>query len=151
MRLDALQDLRVGMVRALIAMKGFQSVAAMILVSELGEVDRFAHSRQVMAYLGLVPSEHSSGGKRRQGGITKAGNGTARRMHGSPGVRSMAVQARGPGNAAGTLSPGPAPGSKDADDATLELARRAVEEALNAVTARAYELADGATAGDASG
>jgi transposase len=33
-----------------------------------------------MAYLGLVPSEHSSGSKRRQGGITKAGNGTARRM-----------------------------------------------------------------------
>ena len=33
-----------------------------------------------MAYLGLVPSEHSSGGTRRQGGVTKAGNGTARRM-----------------------------------------------------------------------
>ena len=39
----------------------------------------------------------------------------------------------------------------DADDATLELARRAVEEALNAVTARAYEIVDGAPAGGASG
>jgi len=40
----------------------------------------FANPRQLMAYLGLVPSEHSSGGTRRQGGITKAGNGAARRM-----------------------------------------------------------------------
>ena len=61
-------------VRALMAMKGFQSVAAMILVSELGEVHRFAHPRQVMAYLGLVPTEHTSSDRRRQGHITKCGN-----------------------------------------------------------------------------
>jgi transposase len=61
-------------VRALIAMKGFQTVAAMILVSELGEVHRFGHPRQVMAYLGLVPSERSSSDRRRQGHITKCGN-----------------------------------------------------------------------------
>ena len=61
-------------VRALIAMKGFQMVAAMILVSELGEVHRFGHPRQVMAYLGLVPSERSSSDRRRQGHITKCGN-----------------------------------------------------------------------------
>src|SRR6266481_5876166 len=65
-------------VRALMAMKGFQTVAAMILVSELGEVDRFAHSRQVMAYLGLVPTENTSNDKRRQGRITKCGNAHAR-------------------------------------------------------------------------
>jgi transposase len=61
-------------VRALMAMKGFQTVAAMILVSELGEVHRFAHPRQVMAYLGLVPTENTSNDKRRQGRITKCGN-----------------------------------------------------------------------------
>jgi hypothetical protein len=44
------------------------------------DITRFANPRQLMAYLGLVPSEHSSGGTRRQGGITKAGNGAARRM-----------------------------------------------------------------------
>ena len=65
-------------VRALMAMKGFQTVAAMILVSELGEVDRFAHPRQVMAYLGLVPTENTSSDKRRQGRITKCGNAHAR-------------------------------------------------------------------------
>ena len=61
-------------VRALMAMKGFQTVAAMILVSELGEVHRFAHPRQLMAYLGLVPTEHTSSDRRRQGHITKCGN-----------------------------------------------------------------------------
>lgn len=65
-------------VRALMAMKGFQTVAAMILVSELGEIHRFAHPRQVMAYLGLVPTEKTSSDKRRQGRITKCGNAHAR-------------------------------------------------------------------------
>ena len=65
-------------VRALMAMKGFQTVAAMILVSELGEVHRFAHPRQVMAYLGLVPTENTSNDNRRQGHITKCGNAHAR-------------------------------------------------------------------------
>ena len=59
-------------VRALMAMKGFQTVAAMIVVSELGEVRRFAHPRQVMAYLGLVPTENTSSDKRRQGRITNS-------------------------------------------------------------------------------
>jgi transposase len=54
-------------VRALMAMKGFQTAAAMIVVSELGTLDRFTHPQQVMAYLGLVPSEKSSGDRRRQG------------------------------------------------------------------------------------
>jgi transposase len=65
-------------VRALMAMKGFQTVAAMIVVSELGEVHRFAHPRRVMAYLGLIPSENTSSDKRRQGAITKCGNAHAR-------------------------------------------------------------------------
>jgi transposase len=65
-------------VEALMALKGFQSVAAMILVSELGAIDRFAHPRQLMAYLGLIPSENTSSDKRRQGAITKCGNAHAR-------------------------------------------------------------------------
>ena len=67
-------------VRALQALRGMALVAAATLVAELGDITRFANPRQLMAYLGLVPSEHSSGGTRRQGGITKAGNGSARRM-----------------------------------------------------------------------
>lgn len=65
-------------VRALMAFKGFQIVAAMITISELGALHRFEHPRQLMAYLGLVPSESTSSDKRRQGGITKCGNPHAR-------------------------------------------------------------------------
>jgi len=67
-------------VEALQALRGVALVGAATLVAELGDITRFTKPRQLMAYLGLVPSEHSSGGTRRQGGITKAGNGAARRM-----------------------------------------------------------------------
>jgi transposase len=67
-------------VQALQALRGVRLVAAATLVAELGDITRFTNPRQLMAYLGLVPSEHSSGNTRRQGGITKAGNGAARRM-----------------------------------------------------------------------
>ena len=67
-------------VRALQALRGVRLVSAATLVAELGDITRFNNPRQLMAYLGLVPSEHSSGRTRRQGGITKAGNGAARRM-----------------------------------------------------------------------
>ena len=67
-------------VRALQALRGVVLVAAATLIAELGDITRFANPRQLMAYLGLVPSENSSGRTRRQGGITKAGNGAARRM-----------------------------------------------------------------------
>ncbi|MDZ4862754.1 MAG: transposase [Gemmatimonadota bacterium] len=60
------------------AFKGFQLVAAMITVSELGDLHRFEHPRQLMGYLGLVPSEQTSGAGRRQGAITKCGNPHAR-------------------------------------------------------------------------
>ena len=52
----------------------------MVVASELGDLSRFTHPRQLMAYLGLVPSEKSSGGKRRQGSITKSGNSHVRWM-----------------------------------------------------------------------
>ena len=67
-------------VHALQALRGMALVTAATVIAELGDITRFANPRQLMAYLGLVPSEHSSGGTRRQGGVTKAGNGTARRM-----------------------------------------------------------------------
>jgi transposase len=67
-------------VKALMACKGFQEVAAMTLISELGDLRRFDHPRKLMAFLGLVPGEHSSGSKRRQGAITKCGNSHARWM-----------------------------------------------------------------------
>jgi len=68
------------MVRALMALRGFQIVTAMTLVAELGDLDRFDTPRQLMGYLGLVPGEDSSGAKRRQGAITKTGNTHARWM-----------------------------------------------------------------------
>ena len=52
----------------------------MTLVAELGDLRRFAHPRDLMGYLGLVPSEHSSGNTRRLGEITKTGNAHARRI-----------------------------------------------------------------------
>ncbi len=68
------------LVQALMSLRGVQLIAAMTLVAELQDFLRFDSPRQLMAYVGLVPSEHSSGPKRRQGGITKAGNSAARRM-----------------------------------------------------------------------
>ena len=71
---------RLPYVKALMAMRGFKEVAAMTEVSELGDLSRFEHPRQLSGYLGMVPQEHSSGERRRQGGITKTGNGHARWM-----------------------------------------------------------------------
>ena len=67
-------------VDALVALRGIDKVAAMVLLAELGDISRFDSPKQLMAYLGLVPSEHSSGSRRRQGGITRTGNRHARRM-----------------------------------------------------------------------
>ena len=67
-------------VQGLMALRGLALVAAMTVVAELGDITRFDSPKQLMAYIGLVPSEHSSGGTRRQGGITKTGNGHVRRM-----------------------------------------------------------------------
>ena len=78
---DALQHWHLApVVQALQALRGVQLIAAMTLVAELQDFLRFESPRQLMAYVGLVPGEHSSGAKRRQGSITKAGNSAARRM-----------------------------------------------------------------------
>src|SRR6266496_969885 len=67
-------------VAALQTMRGMALVNAATLISELGDLSRFANPRQLMAYLGLVPSEHSSGTSIKRGGLTKAGNSAARRL-----------------------------------------------------------------------
>ena len=66
-------------VNALQACRGIQLIHAVRIVAELGDLSRFGHPRQLMGYLGLIPSEDSSGERRRQGAITKAGNSSARR------------------------------------------------------------------------
>src|SRR6202011_1537480 len=56
------------------------AVTATTMVAELGDLTRFRTPRELMAYAGAVPSEHSSGGSRRQGRITKTGNAHLRRV-----------------------------------------------------------------------
>jgi transposase len=67
-------------VAALQTMRGMALVNAATVIAELGDLSRFANTCQLMAYLGLVPSEHSSGTSVRCGGITKAGNRAVRRL-----------------------------------------------------------------------
>ncbi len=67
-------------VESMVALRGIDKLAAMVLLAELGDISRFDSPRQLMAFLGLVPSEHSTGGRRRQGAITRTGNSHARRM-----------------------------------------------------------------------
>jgi transposase len=67
-------------VAALRALRGIDTVSAIGLISEIGDISRFSSARQLMSYLGLVPSEHSSGNSIRRGSITKTGNAHARRL-----------------------------------------------------------------------
>jgi transposase len=66
-------------VEALQALRGVQFTVAVTTVAELGDLTRFDTPRQLMKRLGLIPSEYSSGERRRQGALTKAGNAHARR------------------------------------------------------------------------
>jgi transposase len=67
-------------VTALQAMRGIDLIAAVVVVAEIGDLSRFQNPRELMGYLGLVPSENSTGEKINRGGITKAGNTRARRI-----------------------------------------------------------------------
>ena len=67
-------------VEAIMTLRGFRIIAAMTVVSEIGDFVRFTHPTQLMSYLGLTPGEYSSGGKRKQGSITKCGNSHLRWM-----------------------------------------------------------------------
>ncbi len=82
---QALQDSIKGwrfepVVAALQALRGIDIINAIGLVCEIGDLSRFEHPRKLMGYLGVVPSEHSSGERVRRGGITKTGNAHARRL-----------------------------------------------------------------------
>lgn len=80
-------------VEAVQAMRGVAFIVAVTVVAEVGDFHRFDNPRQLMAYLGLTPSEHSSGNTVRRGGITKAGSGLARRAL-IEGAWSYRMQAR---------------------------------------------------------
>ena len=67
-------------IEAIQALRGVQFTVAVGLLAEIGDLSRFDNPRQLMAWLGVTPSEHSSGGSRKLGGITKAGNGYARKV-----------------------------------------------------------------------
>ncbi len=67
-------------IEALMALRGINLLAATTIVAEISDLTRFASAPQLMAYLGVVPSEHSSGAKQTRGGITKTGNGHVRRL-----------------------------------------------------------------------
>ncbi len=60
--------------------RGIDSLTALALVAEIGDFSRFRRAEELMAFVGLVPSEHSSGERRRQGSITKVGNAHVRRL-----------------------------------------------------------------------
>jgi transposase len=70
------------LVKALQALRGVRLITAIGIVAELGDLQRFATARKLMGFLGLVPSEHSTGGpdKHRRGRITRTGNGHVRRL-----------------------------------------------------------------------
>lgn len=67
-------------VERLSTLRGIATLSAMVLLAELQDFRRFQHPRELMAYVGLVPSEHSSGASERRGGITKTGNSHVRRI-----------------------------------------------------------------------
>ena len=67
-------------IEGLMALRGVNLLTATTIVAEIGDLRRFGAAPQLMAYLGVVPSEHSSGGSKSRGGITKTGNGHVRRV-----------------------------------------------------------------------
>jgi transposase len=67
-------------IEAFMALRGIDRLTATTIVAEIGDVTRFTNAPQLMKYLGVVPSEHSSGPTRSRGGITKTGNGHVRRV-----------------------------------------------------------------------
>ena len=67
-------------IEGLMALRGVKLITATTIVAEIGDLRRFANAPQLMAYLGVVPSEHSSGESKSRGSITKTGNGHVRRV-----------------------------------------------------------------------
>lgn len=67
-------------VMALQALRGVSLIVAATTIAELGDLTRFENPKKLMAFLGLIPSEHSSGERKKQGGITKSGNSHVRKV-----------------------------------------------------------------------
>ena len=67
-------------IEGLMALRGVKLITATTIVAEIGDLRRFVNAPQLMAYLGVVPSEHSSGESKSRGSITKTGNGHVRRV-----------------------------------------------------------------------
>ena len=67
-------------IEGLMALRGISLLTATTIVAEIGDLRRFHSAPQLMAYLGVVPSEHSSGGTKSRGSITKTGNSHVRRV-----------------------------------------------------------------------
>lgn len=80
LKVHAEQWCRYPFVRAYQALRGVSFVVAVTVAAEIGDMNRFQNPKQLMAYLGLIPSEHSSGKSIRRGSITKTGNGHVRRV-----------------------------------------------------------------------
>lgn len=88
---DQLRPEQQAVMRALTALKGVRLLTAATVVSEVGDMMRFSHPTQLMAYAGVVPREHSSGETVRKGAITKTGNAHLRRIAASrPGATRVA-------------------------------------------------------------
>jgi transposase len=68
------------LVRALMALRGVGLITAVVLAAEIGDYRRFRTPRQLMSYVGMVPSEDSSGQRRKRGRLTRTGNGHVRRI-----------------------------------------------------------------------
>jgi transposase len=67
-------------IKGLMTLRSIDFISALTIVAEIGDLRRFPHPRDLMSYLGLVPSEHSSGNSTRRGGLTKTGNTHVRRI-----------------------------------------------------------------------
>ena len=77
---DLVADYSLGwLVEALQVLRGYQLINAVTVAAEIGDPRRFESPRQLMAFVGLVPSEHSTGRRQRRGGLTKTGNSRARK------------------------------------------------------------------------
>ena len=104
-------------IRPLRCFKGIDYIISLALVCEIGDFRRFKNAGAFMAYLGLVPSEFSSGGKRRQGRITKTGNGH---------LRKLLVEASWHYRYAGVASKRLEERRKDADEQVISYADKAL-------------------------
>lgn len=145
--LEAVPEWSLGPVAtALMAMRGIDLITAVVVLAEIGDLSRFASARDLMGYLGLVPSEDSTGDNVRRGGITKAGNRRVRRVlveaawsYRYPARVSPAMQAR--------VAAAPEPARRIAWKAQTRLAARyraltrKGKKPVVAVTAVAREMA----------